>query len=68
MATSTLEEFPYCGDRHIPGEPAACPLFAQILGLIGAAESSESPLQCADISVLGLMFDFRALQTEQGKV
>lgn len=25
MATSRLEKFPYCGDRHTPGEPSACP-------------------------------------------
>lgn len=60
MATSTLEKFSSCGDRYIPREPSACPLLAQILGLIGAAESSEPPEQGGDISVLGLMFRFRA--------
>lgn len=67
MATSTLEKFPYCGDRHIPGEPSACPLLAQILGLIGAAESSEeSPQQGADISVLDVCFQSPANRAGQG--
>lgn len=56
MATSTLEKFPeieqYSGDRHVPREPAACPLIAQILRLIGEAESFELPLQYKDIYVL----------------
>ena len=56
MATSMLEKFPeieqYFGDRHVPGEPAACPLIAQILRLIGEAESFELPLQYKDIYVL----------------
>lgn len=56
MATSTLEKFPkieqYSGDRRVPREPAACPLIAQILRLIGEAEGFELPLQYKDIYVL----------------
>lgn len=33
MATSTPEKFPYCG--AIAGELSACPLLAQVLGLMG---------------------------------
>lgn len=55
MAIGMLEKFPeieqYSGD-NFPGEPAACPLIAQILRLTGKAESFELPLQYKDIYVL----------------
>lgn len=65
MATSTLEKFPeteqYSGDRHVPGEAAACPLIAQILRLIGEAASFELPLQYKDVYVLVFNVSFHIL-------
>ena len=65
MATSMLEKFPkteqYSGDRRFPGDPAACPLIAQILRLIGEVESSELPLQYKDIYVLVFNVLFQTL-------
>lgn len=65
MATSTLEKFPeieQCsGGRHFPGEPAALPLIAQILRLIGEAESFELPLKYKDIYVLVFNVLFQTL-------
>lgn len=65
MATSMLEKFPkieqYSGGRHVPGDPAASPLIAQILRLIGEAGSFELPLQYKDIYVLIFNVLFRIL-------